>query len=102
MKLTGKCPDWLTLSEDRAKFIPIKGNAEIIRQIFKMKTAGDGSEKIARQLNLSKTLLWKVREGRDGKPRKRPWKGWRKTYIDKILRNKEVIGEYQPHQMLNG
>jgi DNA invertase Pin-like site-specific DNA recombinase len=98
-KLTARSPAWLILNEDGTKFQVVKGNAKIIQRIFKMKAQGFGSERIARTLNEDKTLVWEPPERKDGKPSKRPWKGWRKSYVDKILRNPQVIGEYQPHRI---
>ena len=94
-KLTKKAPSWLKLSQDRKTFHVIPERAEIVKQIFEMKLNGVGSDKISKLLNQSEG--WKPQSPRDRKPI-----GWRKSYIDKILRNKSTIGEFQPHTTIEG
>ena len=100
-KLTANCPAWLELKEDKSAFVPIEGNVEIVRRIFKMKLEGIGTDSIAFKLNQDDKLKWKPREPKD-RPRKRPWLGWRNTYVNMILRNPAVIGEYQPYKFVDG
>lgn len=91
--LTGKCPAWLTLSEDRKEFIVRKEVARVIKRIFQLKLEGIGEERIANELNNSK--LWQPPiSGRNKSG------GWRKSYIAKILRNPAVVGEYTPHKLV--
>jgi chaperonin cofactor prefoldin len=82
-KLTARCPEWLKLSEDRKSFIVLTERAQVINQIYEMKLVGKGSGLIEQELN--KSDVWK------------PKNGWRKSYINKNLRNRAVIGEFQPH-----
>jgi hypothetical protein len=49
-----------------------------------------GKDRIAKSLNISKTPTF----GRST--------NWHQSYIQKILQNRSVIGEFQPHRMLNG
>lgn len=88
-KLTARAPLWLELSKDRARFIPVKERCDVIRMIFDMKLAGKGAELITQTLNQDPSL-WK------------PTKKWRKSYVGKILRNKAVIGEFQPMRRIDG
>jgi DNA invertase Pin-like site-specific DNA recombinase len=93
-KLTKRCPAWLKLSEDRTEYKPIDIREQTIRDIFRMKLDGKGATAIERELN-----------GMDGiwQPKKKGKKsGWRTSYIKKILRNSAVIGEFQPHKMVDG
>jgi DNA invertase Pin-like site-specific DNA recombinase len=95
-KLTGRAPAWLEavrLPPKRegepgpiVKFAPVKERADIIQRIFRMKLDGKGSEKIAKELNQTDGI-WS------------PKNGWRRSYVNKILRTRAVIGEYQPHQL---
>ena len=95
-KLTAKAPAWLKLSQDRTKFILIPEAAKAIELIFRKKLAGKGAERIARELN-DDPNIWKP-------PRTGPKKtgGWRGSYINKILRNRAVIGEFQPYKLVDG
>ena len=85
-KLTKVCPAWLTLSEDRRAYIPIDARVEVVRRIFEDAEKGLGSFAIARRLN----------EG--GVPTFSRSKGWHESYVTKILTNRAVIGEFQPHR----
>lgn len=92
-KLTARAPAWLETSRDGKgaikRFIPIKEKCQVVELIFEKKLAGKGSERIERELNQIEGI-WK------------PKNGWRKSYINKILRNRAVIGEFQPHVKQNG
>jgi len=96
-KLTKKCPEWLKLSKDQTEYLSIKNRAEVIRRIFEMKLSGKGVMRIVRELN-SLPSIWKSGH-LDGKKK---GDGWRGSYIKKILKNRSVIGEYQPHRLLKG
>ncbi len=94
-KLTKLCPAWLRLSEDRSHFEIIPEAAEAVRQIFLLKAEGVGSESIARRLN--EQDAW-----RRPPTSRNPNGGWRKSYVEKILHSRAVIGEFQPHKMKDG
>ncbi len=89
-KLTAKAPAWLSLSDDKKEFRKISERCRLIERIFEMSCQGLGSEKITKTLNRENTIKgW-------------PKSGWRKSYVEKILRNRSVIGEFQPHIKKNG
>lgn len=87
-KLTARAPAWLKLAKDKKTFIPIPDRCKAIEFIFDMKLQAKGTATIARDLNTMD--IWA------------PAHGWRKSYINKILRNRSVIGEYQPHRKIDG
>ena len=95
-KLTAKAPAWLKLSQDRTKFILIPEAAKAIELIFRKKLAGKGVERIVRELNDDPNIWEPPRTG----PKKTG--GWRGSYINKILRSRAVIGEFQPHKLVDG
>jgi hypothetical protein len=68
----------------------------VIELIYRRKLEGKGTTRIETELNADPDL-WRP-------PTKGPKKtgGWRKSYIVKILRSRAVIGEYQPHKMVDG
>lgn len=94
-KLTAKCPAWLKLSEDRSHFIVFEERAEIIRLVFKMKLDGKGTKQIAREFNTTPNFPWMPVS-----PKHEKVHGWWPSYIEKILRFRAVIGEYQPHRLV--
>ncbi|MGO9022359.1 MAG: recombinase family protein [Syntrophobacteraceae bacterium] len=89
-KLTGRAPEWLSLTEDKKRFEIIPERAKVIEQIFQMKLAGVGKAATTRTLNKQQEWI----PGRKGNER-----GWRPSYIQKILLNRSVIGECQPHKL---
>ncbi|MEX0681003.1 MAG: recombinase family protein [Balneolales bacterium] len=95
-KMTEKCPAWVKLSKDKKEFREIEVRAEAIRLIFRMKADGFGNEKIVRQLN-ELPDIWKPEKSKRNKTG-----GWRESYIQKILYNRSVIGEFQPHILKDG
>jgi DNA invertase Pin-like site-specific DNA recombinase len=99
-KLTARCPAWLRLSEDRTTFHLIPQRAEIVQRIFDMKLQGIGTGKIAQLLNEEEDT-WNL-EGFKGKKGGNLLNGWRKSYIDKIIRNRSVLGEHQPYSTTAG
>jgi DNA invertase Pin-like site-specific DNA recombinase len=81
--VTSRAPAWLRVKE--VKFETIPEAADTIRLIFKLKLEGFGKNTIAAKLN--KEAGWK------------PEKGWFGSYVEKILRSRAVIGEFQPHRL---
>lgn len=89
-KLTRMAPAWLRLSDDRESFEVLEREAGLVRQIFAYADEGRGSNQIHRKLNVENVpLITKA-------------KGWHESYITKILTNRAVIGEYQPHHYVAG
>ncbi len=93
--LTNRCPAWLKRSEDWKEYEKIKDRCLLIKKIFKLYLTGKSSFAIEKQLNQTRDN-WKPQG------RKKLSAGWRKSYVDKILRNPAVIGQYQPHKMIDG
>lgn len=89
-KLTAQCPRWLQLSDDRSQFEIIEGRAAVVRKIFDDCAAGLGSYTIANRLN------------KDGVQTFGPSNGWQISYVRKILTNRAVLGEFQPHHLVDG
>ena len=90
LKLTKRCPGWLTLSEDRRSFSVIEDRAKIIRRIFEETVSGLGVYSIARRLNA------------EGVPAFASRKGWQLSSIHKLITSRTVIGEYQPNRLIDG
>jgi len=84
--MTGQCPRWLRLSDDKTRFEVINERAEIIRDIFQQSIAGTGQRKIASNLNERGISTFSRGDM------------WHSSYIAKIIRSKSAIGEYQPKQ----
>jgi DNA invertase Pin-like site-specific DNA recombinase len=89
------CPAWLELCD--GKYRVKEDAAKIVRDIFKRYTNGDSVFGIAKRLN-AEVLPISRRPKRDGKPHKRAGKEWTTSYISKILSDRSVLAEYQPHK----
>lgn len=97
MIVTAKCPAWLQVVKDadgNKKFKPREDVVRAIKRIFELKLQGIGEERIALALNSDPTFWQPPQNGRNKQG------GWRKSYIAKILRNREVIGEFTHHQLV--
>ncbi len=88
-KLTSKCPNWLRGEGDEFKII--EEAARTVKMIFDMKNDGLSIRAIERKLNAE--APWKPPYNP-----KRIGEGWRSSYINRILRTRAVIGEFQPHR----
>lgn len=87
-KLSTLLPHWLKLSEDGARFLVKKDRTKIIQYIYSQCLSGVGITQLVRHLNenLDKYPT----------PTKRS-KLWAKTTVSRLLTDKTVLGEYQPH-----
>lgn len=72
-----------------AKIVPIEDRAKTVREIFAWAISGMGYETIVKELRARKVKPWKRA-------------GWTRTRIQKIIRNRAVLGEYQPHRYEGG
>lgn len=88
--LTATCPAWLRLSSDRTRYEVIEDRAAVVRRIFEESASGVGNYSITRRLNMDRVSHF----GRS--------KGWHQSYVSKILKNRAVIGEFQPHRLVDG
>ena len=84
--MTAQAPKWLKVRKNDGKrhFEVIPERVEIVRRIYRECLSGRGKAAIARTLN------------EDGIPCFGKAKGWRSSYIFKILKSEAVIGRYQP------
>ena len=84
------CPLWLRPKQawrdyatDGSAYEEIPDKADVVRRVFEMAINGRGREVIAKTLNLEGVPSFKG-------------KTWGTSSIDKILKNRAVMGEYQP------
>ncbi|MCK6407189.1 MAG: recombinase family protein [Rhodocyclaceae bacterium] len=82
--VTSECPRWLKLSDDGSHFEVREDRANSVHRVFDMRTKGFGVVAIVRRANQEK---WPV-----------PGNGstWHTSLVGRILRNRAVLGEYQP------
>lgn len=102
IKLTGRVPFWIEYKD--GKFEPKKEAVKAITLIFQKKLDGKGEKKITHELNIAPSdVVWK--------PLPRKFKidptrgtrgGWEQTTITKLLRNRQLLGEFEPCKMVDG
>lgn len=88
--LTARCPGWLRVDPERGAFIEVEEAVQTVREIFRLSASGMGHHTIARTLNVNKT------------PPIGRTKVWHGSYVAKILKNRSVLGEFQPHTYTTG
>ncbi len=90
-KLTGRTKGWLKLAKDRKHHEVIEDRAEIVRRIFRERRKEKSPPQIMRELNQDETIAWKPYSLYHKKEC-----GWWLGYVERILRDRAVIGEGQP------
>jgi DNA invertase Pin-like site-specific DNA recombinase len=88
--MTKWCPAWLKLANDRTHYVQIPERVEIIRGIFQDAASGMGIYSITTRLNQAGVRTFDSPNG------------WHTSYVAKILSNRAVLGEFQPHARENG
>ncbi|AYQ86452.1 recombinase family protein [Burkholderia gladioli] len=84
--MSRECPRWLEVNEDKSAFVVLEDRAESVRKVFAMRIAGHGVVSIVNRANKEE---WPV-----------PGKGetWHISLVGRLLRNRALLGEYQPHK----
>jgi DNA invertase Pin-like site-specific DNA recombinase len=91
-KYTGISPAWLIYDKVLDEFKINDGIAKAVKQIFKMSINGYGTYSITSFLNTHPEEF----------PPYRSKNGWHKSYVQKLLNNQAVYGEFQAHKMDEG
>ena len=83
--VTSECPKWLRVNADKTEFEILEEKVESIRNLFDLRILGYGSVAIVNRANKEK---WPV-----------PGKGssWHTSLVGRLLNNRALLGEYQPH-----
>lgn len=99
-RTTSVCPNWLEWNKEKGEFEvitsddPLKDRGAIVRKIFEWTAEGIGRRAIAERLNRGGYPTWSKR--------KRTNEGWHVSYIQKLLKNAAVLGDFQPHTRAKG
>jgi DNA invertase Pin-like site-specific DNA recombinase len=88
--VTGRVPAWLELQH--GQFVPIPERVATLKQIFRLSAEGFGRARIIRALMNDGVAPFPVPRRSTG-PAK-----WTVPYINKILSDRRVLGEYQPRR----
>lgn len=88
--MTSTGPGWLEVNETRTGFEVIPDKAESVRKVFELTAQGMGCSAITRRAN------------QEGWPSPGTAGHWYTAQIAKLVRNRAVLGEYQPRTTQNG
>ncbi|GAM68458.1 recombinase [Vibrio sp. JCM 19236] len=80
-------PFWVDVTDDNMDF-EINDKVEIVRQVFELSAKGLGAMKVAKHINAQgyKTARGKI---------------WSHSNISVLLKNRNVLGEYQPCKVID-
>jgi DNA invertase Pin-like site-specific DNA recombinase len=87
--MTGSCPGWLRLSENRQKYEVIQGRDTVVKRIFDLTLDGWGQGRISNLFNRERVPVWGAKRNKG--------EAWHYSYIKKVLMSRAVIGEFVPH-----
>ena len=82
--MSRRCPSWLTWDEENTCFAVNKTAKKAVEYIFKKTAEGSGQRALTASLNKKFPPV-----GRSGK--------WNGSYVQKVLSDRAVLGELQPH-----
>jgi DNA invertase Pin-like site-specific DNA recombinase len=101
--VTAECPRWLKVNDTRDGFIVLEDRAESVRKIFAARIGGFGISSIVTRANSER---WPVpgksplqRANEDDQSfgtRKGQGLTWHTSLVGRLLKNRAVLGEYQP------
>jgi DNA invertase Pin-like site-specific DNA recombinase len=89
--LTTTCPAWLHLPKGSDRYEVHPDQAAVVRMIFELSVKGVGSQRLVKILNDKQSGIRNIGS-------ETPF--WNRSYIQRILKNKAVIGEYQPYRLM--
>lgn len=103
--VTSECPRWLRPKADKSGFEVIQDRVDSVRKVFEMRINGHGIVGIVSRANDER---WPVpgkppvrKPGEDAetfKQRSATEMTWHTSTVGRLLRNRAVLGEYQPHK----
>lgn len=91
----GHGPGWVSARQDRQGWELDQARAKVVVMVFELAANGHGGVAIARIANQeSWHLPWRVRKNTSTR--------WEHTGVSRLLRDRRVLGEWQPRRMVAG
>ena len=104
-KLCSKTPSWIRYDKSKDSFELIEEKANAIRYIFNRTIMGYGQVQICKEMSskyksiTKDTNLWVFDDDKEEMTSNGTKKSnWNKSYVNKILHDRSVIGEFQPYK----
>lgn len=88
---TRQTPAWIIWRDESKAYELLPDRAAVVREIFERTDAGDGIDRIAKDLNQRGVDTWGGSRGQ------RKANHWRGSYMRKILTSSAPIGSFTPH-----
>lgn len=102
--VTSECPRWLTPNGDKTGFVPLDERVESIKKVFALRIGGFGITSIVTRANNEnwpcpgKPPVQKSGETiEDFALRSGRTNTWHTSTVGRLLKNRALLGEYQPH-----
>jgi DNA invertase Pin-like site-specific DNA recombinase len=109
LPVTRQLPAWVRLAEDGAHFETVPEAVAAVRRVFLLAARGVGIRGISTLLNggrVKRTHELSAAEaallGDLGTPAIGKLGAWGRSYVAKLLKDRRVLGEHQPHVMRDG
>ena len=83
---TRECPCWLKVNDDKTAFLVLEDRVGSIKKVFDMRIAGHGVGSIVSRAN------------KEGWPTPGKGDSWHTSLVGRLLRNRALLGEYQPYK----
>lgn len=98
-KLTAWAPKWVYLSDDKKEFLLHDDRVKIVKNIFQWSVDGLGTNLIVQRLEQLGIEPWTSVNANE--PKRRAPKRWYVSYIQRILTDRSVLGEFLSHRNSN-
>lgn len=102
--VTSECPRWMRPTADKTGFELVPELADSVRRVYAMRLAGHGVSSIVTRANTEgwpvpgKQPLRLPGETWTEYAKRAPSQSWHTSLVGRLLRNRAVLGEYQPHR----
>lgn len=92
--ISSRCPQWLRVEGTKYEVVPER--VKVLKRIFKLVREGWGVQRIANELTGEKVPTFTDKKNRNVA------KVWIDSYVQKLVKNRAVLGEYQPFTKAKG
>lgn len=102
--VTRECPRWLKVNDEKTAFLVLEEKIESIKKVFEMRLGGYGVSSIVSRANREgwsvpgKTPVRKAGETQGDFEERMGVETWHTSLVGRLLKNRALLGEYQPHK----
>lgn len=102
--VTRECPRWLKVNDEKTAFVVLEEKIKSIKKVFEMRLGGYGVSSIVSRANKEgwsvpgKTPVRKTGETQGDFEERMGVETWHTSLVGRLLKNRALIGEYQPYK----